>query len=58
MIFSVRYSNRVEPFPYVYRTAAKQLLKERIAGCNLLGNTEDDASLLNERLDAKIQSMM
>jgi len=40
------------------RIAAKNLLKERIANCNLAGNPEDETDLLNQRLQAKIQSMM
>ena len=37
---------------------AKQLLKERMANCHLVGNPEDGTDLLNQRLEAKIQSMM
>ena len=37
---------------------AKQLLKERMANCHLMGNPEDGTDLLNQRLEAKIQSMM
>ena len=37
---------------------AKKLLKERMANCHLVGNPEDGTDLLNQRLEAKIQSMM
>ena len=42
------------------RIAAKHLLKERIANCGLKSadTDEDGTELLNQRLDAKIQSMM
>ena len=41
------------------RLAAKTLLKERLANCNnLTGDHEEGNDLLNQRLDAKIQSMM
>ena len=40
------------------RTAARQLLNERLANCHLIGTPEEGVSLLNQRLDAKIQSMM
>ena len=42
------------------RIAAKHLLKERVANCGLKSadTDEDGTELLNQRLDAKIQSMM
>ena len=40
------------------KNAAKALLKERMASCNLVGNPEDALSFLNGRLDAKIQSII
>ena len=42
------------------RIAAKHLLKERIANCGLKSadTDEEGTELLNQRLDAKIQSMM
>lgn len=41
------------------RIAAKHLLKERIANCGFKSaDTEDGTDLLNQRLEAKIQSMM
>ena len=37
---------------------AKQLLKERMANCHLSGNPEDGTDFLNQRLEAKLQSIM
>ena len=37
---------------------SKQLLKERMANCHLSGNPEDGTDLLNQRLEAKLQSIM
>ena len=38
---------------------AKMLIKERMANCHLSGDPEDsETDLLNQRLEAKIQSIM